>query len=94
MTPIHLGILQDLARRGSYDLDKWCSTWTQDQLIEIIMLDGPQLITISDDHVVRLTEAGKRVINAGHAPHLDVPPHLNLLDARGRGLDSGAAAQE
>lgn len=57
MTKTHLGILQDLRRRGFYKLEE-CGPWICDQLVEIIMLDGQPLITINDDYIVTLTAKG------------------------------------
>lgn len=57
MTATHLGILQDIRRRGFYKLEE-CGVWLCDHLVEIIMLDGPPLITINDDYIVTLTSKG------------------------------------
>lgn len=57
MTPNHLGILQDLARKGFYKLED-CGEWLKDQLVEIIMSEGPCLIHINESYIVTLTSEG------------------------------------
>lgn len=80
LTHTHFGILQDIARKGHYDLKNIASSWTQDRLIEIIMLDDPPLIHISDDHVVTLTAAGwKAVTDVGPGPYHSLAHGIDSL---------------
>jgi hypothetical protein len=57
MTPNHIGILKDIARKGFYKLEE-CGEWMKDQLVEIIMSDGPCLIHINESYIVTLTSEG------------------------------------
>lgn len=69
LTAAHLGILRDIAA-NKIDLDE-AGDWLRDQLVEIVLLDGPRLIDTQGPSVV-LTEAGHAALRP--AAEQQTPP--------------------